>query len=560
MDRFPALTPAALGIAISGLAVCTWLGGEIASNIESTRQRQQLASDLSLRRELLRSEIERHRLLPKTLAGDTRLRYVIQSKPGQPERASASLNLSQRFEELARADGAATLYLMDAQGTTVSSSNFRSGDSFVGQNYAFRPYFRDAMRSGSGEFFARGTVSGVPGLYLAHRIDSNVGVVVVKVEFDEIESRWRETGDQTVAMDQAGVVLLTSDSAARFSPFTEPSRAETPWLIEAVAQLDTPSWRLAVRRDIRRSVFASRSVGWLTGGTLGGLVALIALVAVASRERREKSRLELERLVASRTIELRDANQRLQLEIDERARSDASVQKLRDDLAQANRLAILGQISAGVAHEINQPVAAIRANVDNARVLICRDRTQEAAINLERIADLTDRIGLITNELREFARRTPLERKPIRLASAIEGANLLLDSTIRTAHIDLQMRLSPADPQVLANRIKLEQVVVNLLQNAVEALSETQSPQILIETRVDDTAAYLIISDNGPGLTEEQLQHIFTPFSTTKAIGLGLGLVISRDIISELGGTLDYARAPAPGASFQAKFPLFRPA
>lgn len=550
-------SPILIAISVCGVLLSTLAGGALGTNFEMTRQQNQLAADLSLRRAFLRSEIERHRLLPKTLAGDGRLWQVVDPSIPLASRQATALELSARFEDLARSDGAVTLYLVDRRGTTVSASNFRFKESFVGQNYAFRPYFTDSIANGFGELFARGTVSGVPGLYLAHLLQNRAGVVVVKVEFDELERGWRETGDHTFVTDRAGRVLLTSDSPTRFLRLARLDAAKNPWLIEAGADLDTPAWHLVIRRDTRDAVLASRSFGWLTGGTLGGLIFLSLGIALLVRQRRERNRIELERLVASRTAELSESNERLLQEVEERSRADARAQKLRDDLAQANRLAVLGQITAGVAHEINQPVAAIRTNVDNARVLLERGRTTESLDNLDRVVDLTTRIGAITEELREFSRRTPLERKPLRLAAAIEGATLLLDGKIRSARISLRMKLASADPQVLANRIKLEQVVVNLLQNSIEALSDTKNPTIEIETGIDVSTAWFSITDNGPGVTNDSLQQIFTPFNSSKPMGLGLGLVISRDIMVELGGTLDHESVTSGGARFVGRLPCW---
>jgi len=551
-------SPLLIAVGACGVLLSTLAGGAIATSFEMNRQRTQLAADLGLRRAFLRSEIERHRLLPKTLAGDGRLWQAVDPNFSSTSRATMAVELSARFEDLARSDGAVTLYLVDRLGTTVSSSNFRLKESFVGQNYAFRSYFTDSIANGFGELFARGTVSGIPGLYLAHQLQNLAGVVVVKVEFDELERNWRETGDRTFVTDREGQVLLTSDPSIRFTHLTPIDSTTNPWVVEASADLDAPAWHLVIRRDARSAVLASRSFGWLTGGTLGGLIFLSLSVALLARQRRERTRVELERLVTSRTVELRDSNERLLQEVEERSRADARAQKLRDDLAQANRLAVLGQITAGVAHEINQPVAAIRTNVDNAKVLLSRGQAAETLDNLERVAQLTARIGLITDELREFSRRAPLERNPVRLASVVDGAILLLDSKLRAARISVRLNLSPEDPRVFANRIKLEQVVVNLVQNAVEALSDTINPIIEIETAFDDANAWFAITDNGPGVAEASLQQIFTPFNSTKPLGLGLGLVISRDIMAELGGTLDYEAVSPCGAKFIGRLPRWK--
>jgi two-component system C4-dicarboxylate transport sensor histidine kinase DctB len=216
-------SPLLIAVGACGVLLSTLAGGAIATSFEMNRQRTQLAADLGLRRAFLRSEIERHRLLPKTLAGDGRLWQAVDPTFSSTSRATMALELSARFEDLARSDGAVTLYLVDRRGTTVSSSNFRLKESFVGQNYAFRSYFTDSIANGFGELFARGTVSGIPGLYLAHQLQNRAGVVVVKVEFDELERNWRDTGDHAFVTDHQGQVLLTSDPSIRFRHLTTDS-------------------------------------------------------------------------------------------------------------------------------------------------------------------------------------------------------------------------------------------------------------------------------------------------------------------------------------------------
>jgi two-component system C4-dicarboxylate transport sensor histidine kinase DctB len=236
------------------------------------------------------------------------------------------------------------------------------------------------------------------------------------------------------------------------------------------------------------------------------------------------------------------------------------VQQLRADLMQANRLAVLGQISAGVAHEINQPVAAIRGHVDNAAVLLRRGDAAAVERSLGSVAALTDRIGLITNELRLFSRKSDAAPETLRVGDAIDGALLLLDALAKSQRVRIQ-REEPADAiTVVAHRVRLEQVLVNLLQNALEALQDRPAPLIRIRVqREDATGAVAIrICDNGPGVAPAQLAQLFMPFSTSKPLGLGLGLVICKDLLAEYGATLGHERSEHGGASFVVRFPAVR--
>jgi two-component system C4-dicarboxylate transport sensor histidine kinase DctB len=507
---------------VASVALLAWVGGTIAERRETDRQTAQLQTDLLLRRELLRSELERHRLLPAVLAEDRTLSDALLRRPQADGRDDAVARLNPRFATLALRDGAATLYLIGADGITVAASNHDSPASFVGQDYSFRPYFRDAMTRGSGEFFAQGTVSGIPGLYLAQRLWDRSGVVVVKVEFGALERSWRAVGDRTFVTDTQGTVLVTSDPALRFTRDPASTGPVTDGMLRITTDAAQKGWTLVATRDIRRATLTARALGWTTGGFAGALLCLgLGLLWLA------------------------------------RSRAEARVQQLRADLMQANRLAVLGQISAGVAHEINQPVAAIRGYVDNAALLLRRGDPDAVGRNLDAVAGLTDRIGLITNELRLFSRKTDGPPETLRVADAIDGALLLLDALIKSQRVRVQ-REEPAEPvTVVAHRVRLEQVLVNLLQNALEALQDRPTPLIRIRVEREDTdgAVTIRICDNGPGVAPAQLAQLFMPFSTSKPLGLGLGLVICKDLLAEYGATLRHERSESGGASFVVLFP-----
>jgi two-component system C4-dicarboxylate transport sensor histidine kinase DctB len=201
-------------------------------------------------------------------------------------------------------------------------------------------------------------------------------------------------------------------------------------------------------------------------------------------------------------------------------------------------LATLGQIAAGVAHEINQPVAAIRTHADSASVQLRREDAAGALRSLANIDRLTERVGVITDELRAFSRKTRSGTVAVGVDGAIDGALLLVSGRLREKGIGLERRRAPAGLAVLAERNRLEQVVLNLLQNAIEALDGVPAPVIDLGVQVKGKHVIIHVSDNGPGVTPAVRERLFTPFTTDKADGLGLGLVISRDIVAAFGGEL----------------------
>lgn len=538
------------------VGLTAWGGSQIGARYELRQQTAQLAVDAVLRRELLRSEIERHRLLPTTLARNPQLAIAVDPRTPDSDRRTVVQSLNADFEQLARADGAATLYLVDAVGITRAASNHRLSNTFIGQDYSFRPYFRDAMKSGAGELFAQGTVSGIPGLYLAQRLRERSGVIVTKVEFTDLENTWRRPDEETLVLNHERVVFLTTVQSKRFSKYSPSPTIEGGWISTSLPAL-YQDWSLVLRRDIGSAVLASSVVGASIGGLLGILSITMVFLLTESRRRRALQRAELQRLVAQRTAELEDSNNRLLREIEERTRSEATVQTLRENLTQANRLAILGQISAGVAHEINQPTAAIRTYVDNAKKLFTRGDSDAALRALEAVVSLTERIGLITQELREFSRRSPGTKERLAVREAIDGSQLLLEQSLKLRRIRILRPTFPETGETFANRTRLEQILVNLIQNATDALADTKNPTITIESGRTENNIWIRVADNGPGVTVDRRADLFSPFSSSKPLGLGLGLVISRDIASDLGGSLEFDPS-VTGAAFVVTLPGYK--
>lgn len=501
----------------------------------------------------LQSELDKFSLVPLVLAEDPQVRGLLSGSTGE------ALALNRRLEVLARQTNAAAIYLMDASGLTLAASNWRLPRSFVGSNYSFRRYFRDALREGSATQFALGTVSSEPGLYIAQRVvagDQPIGVVAVKVEFDALESSWRAATDGVLVTNRDGVVLLTSNQAWRFRA-TDPRRAamrdhaldRQQFGIAELAPLDlarVQSGRGTVAAPLLDTEQPIALDGWVLhllvdpSQRIGAAVAngrfylLLALALIAAllalahfmRRRRE---WRAEAVLAERT------------------------QTLREQLNQANRLATLGQISAGVGHEISQPVAAVRVFAENGTRLLAGGKADDAAMNFTRIVELTDRIGRITAELRRFSRRDAPEPRTFEVADAIDGALLLLRDRFERESISLTMpNAEEMAVRVRAEPVRLEQVLVNLLQNALDAAGGGGKIALSVET--DDEFCHLAVSDDGPGLDASMQERLFQPFVTTKLDGLGLGLIISRNIMRDLGGDLTVGSG-GTGATFVMKIP-----
>ncbi|THV15402.1 sensor histidine kinase [Rhizobium rhizophilum] len=543
-------------------------------------------SDAALKQALLLTALDRSRTLPLVLASDADLAEALETpSPG------AITQLNEKLEALIPGTGASVIYVVNFDGTAIAASNFRQADSFVGSNYAFREYFTGALTRGTAEHYALGNVSRRPGLYLSRRVEDEtgraLGVVVVKVEFEALEQNWQRSGRITYVTDPKGIVLITSRPEWRFLTVTDIPQEERIAIRESLQfgeapLLPIPIWSLEdlaghtmVATDTSGTVprqphFAEAlplpGTPWtlhiltpaapaMDAGILQDRLAFLAIALpllaaaglllhrfgrAARREAEAKAaQAELERQVTLRTVELTEARDRLQAEITEHRATGSRLQGVQQDLVQANRLAILGQVAAGVAHEINQPVATIRAYADNAKAFLDRGNGETAKENLGLIAELTDRIGAITGELKGLARKGRQAAEPVDLKAAIDGALFLLKSRFAGSFDRLAIGDIPSDIAVLSQRIRLEQVLINLLQNALEAIDDKANAAITIGlSRLTDDEVDLSVSDTGHGLPDHVRDNLFIPFTTSKEGGLGLGLVIARDIVTEYGGRL----------------------
>lgn len=541
-------------------------------------------TEASLKVALLQAVLERPRALPLLLAKD---RDVEDTLAGSDE--AKRIALDRKLVDLIVPTKVAVIYVVNADGIAIAASNWQEEKSFVGNDYRFRSYFSQAMREGGAEHFALGSVSNRPGLYISHRVGSAenpLGVVVVKMEFDQLESDWRDTRRPSFVTDNNHVVLVTSIPSWRFMT-AEPLPQQR---IDAIRQSlqfgDAPLVPLPIARLQSLAQDASVVRVFLPGGgairylqitvpvsttdwdlqyllpvdgaiaadmreyrLLGTLVLLgvfsvaaiwirrrhVALLAIV---REQVAREELERRVEERTRDLSRARDRLQAEISNHKSTEAKLQVVQQDLVQANRLAILGQVAAGVAHEINQPVATIRAYADNSKIFLERQQVEPVQENLDLIARLTDRIGAITDDLKALARRGRTAAEPVAPADVLDGALLLLKSRFAAPLGMLQVEPIGADLKVMGGRLRLEQVFINLLQNALEAVERREGGLVTVSAASTDDEVAITVADNGPGIAGTILASLFQPFNSTKEKGLGLGLVICKDIVADYGGRL----------------------
>ncbi|MBC7284183.1 ATP-binding protein [Hoeflea sp.] len=396
-----------------------------------------------------------------------------------------------------------------------------------------------------------------------------VGVVVVYVDFYRVEAAWALSARRIFVTDKAGTVFLANDPAWRLQPVSqlhETGRIDRYLIdgrfedrLDLARRLPLLEWDLHVLADpapvdaARLSAAAIATLACL----LAGLIALVALrrneVAILRARTDRATALRLERVVRDRTRALSVTNRSLSHEVEVRREAEERLRKTQDELIQTAKLAALGQMSTALSHEYNQPLAAIRSYADNALRFLDRGMTSEVSGNLIRINGLVDRMAELSRTLLSFSRKPGATVGPVPLGTVIDEALLLARPRARAAGVvSINVGREVAGLYVQGGRIRLGQVFVNLINNAIDALSGTPGAMVDIDARREGDRVVVTVSDNGRGIAPEELPRVFDPFFTTKGIGegIGIGLSIADNIIRDFGGTIMASNRPEGGACF----------
>ncbi|MFJ1341110.1 ATP-binding protein [Pseudomonas caricapapayae] len=524
----------------------------------------------------LHTLIERYRALPAVLALDPELINALSG----PVNEQVQDALNRKLERINGAANSSTLELLDRTGLAVAASNWRLPSTYVGSNYGFRPYFKQTRSQGTGRFYAVGVTSGVPGYFLSSAVQDEhgrfLGAMVVKLEFPELEREWRQGSDILLVSDARGIIFIANQDGWRYrqlKPLTSADHAElaatrqydkqqlVPLQHQVLSRFDDNSNLMRVQRPEGSTEYLWESLpleaeGWTLhllrkpqvsdDGRNAALAAaavwlslVFALLFISQRMRlarmRQRSREELKRLVEERTRDLRTAQ---------------------EGLVQSAKLAALGQMSAALAHEINQPLTTQRMQLATLRLLLDNQRFDEARQALEPLEQMLTRMAALTGHLKTFARNSPSGlRERLDLATVVDQALQLLDARIRAEQVEVSQYLArPA--WVRGDAIRLEQVLINLLRNALDAMAGKSYKRLEIRIEAEAEQWRLSVLDSGGGIAAEHLANVFDPFFTTKPVGegLGLGLAISYGIIHEAGGRLTVDNQPG-GACFSLTLP-----
>lgn len=543
------------------------------------------------------------------LRRDTSLQDLLERPDVEPLR----LQVNQKLEGINEDIHATAIYVLNAEGVVVAASNWRNPKrSFVGDRLWFRSYFKNAIDGNPAGSYEVGTTTGEPGYYFAQpvrRKDTGkvVGVIALKINLETLAATTWPSADILLVVDRYGVIVLSSIDGWKYKSVEPLLSNDLKQLTESrkyngndIKALGLISGRNLdqARQLVQVSLPGTTSHGptfvvqryplpqtelklwslsnvdqvkylaWGAAVIAGLMVALLYVLVLYWRQRRraiarqriarealERANNELEHRVNERTRDLHLANQGLTREIVERKRAEEELRRTQNDLIHASKLALLGRMSAGLTHEINQPLAALRSLSDNAVILLQRGRNEQVTRNLQMIAGAIERITRITSQLKMFARKTPATAEPVLLAGVVRSALSMLEARICAERVEVHSVVAN-NLSVLCNDTQLEQVFINLFSNALDAMkgrSSANPAKLFIQAQSKDGEVIMHIADNGPGISETAMPHLFEPFYTTKpqGEGLGLGLVISANFVHAFNGKLTAKNGEHGGAVFE---------
>ncbi len=555
----------ALFVLLIVAATTVWITNHLLTDrfTESTRNRAELR--LALYSGNLQSELRRNAIVPQLLARDPNLIGALNSN----DFSQSTQRLISFVEEI----GAASLMLLDRDGRTVAATDRNR----LGATHRTEAYFVDAVRSNATVFSVIPREAGGYSFTYSRRIENGpdvLGAIVVEVDLQKFERAWAGISDAVLVMDSTGTIVLSTEPRWRGLTEEDALRRQTPQNAIERALRATTDWSAlppdayiqgeAVMRTESRIPFRGwRMTSFTTYSSIrervNGVLALeimgfAILLALAFYALSRKTALRMA-LFQRESAELRALNMRLQREIAERERVQETLAVTEQTLAQSSKLAALGEMSAAVSHELNQPLAAMKTYLAGARLLLKRNRPEEALSSFGRIDDLIERMGAITRQLKSYARKGGENLAPVNMGDALASSLSMMEPQLKHRQVQITRFLPDQPVRVMGDRMRIEQVMVNLLRNALDATKSVDDPEVEIILAAGETAT-LTVRDNGYGIKD--LDSLFEPFYTTKqpGDGVGLGLAISSGIVNDLGGRLTARNGRNGGAVFEMQLPI----
>ncbi len=584
------------------LVLLVWVSGSLSRQVAFDQLQESGVAELNRYANSLGVTLSRYEFIPELLSTNPLLRDFLQDK--RDEQVSQQLNLY--LQKMNEVSNTSDIYLLDSLGTTVAASNWHLPTTFIGNNYNFRPYYTQAMEGRRGRYYALGLSSQRRGYYFSYPItdaEDIIGVIVIKISLSDVELQWNSTRlpgqPDLVVTDPQGVVFISTnpqwlyhsmqplgpvdqqrvrlerrygdhalgtlnaragllpealkDSPARILVIDEQRRPRS-YLVNSLMMEDA-GWQvhlLSVTEPVRNQVLTTVIIT----AALFVIVALLLLFLIERiryiRNLRQAHDL-LESRVISRTADLSKTNQQLLAEVEERQRTEQMLRQTQDELIQAAKLAVMGQMSAGINHELNQPLAAIRSYAENAQKFLQRGREVNTSANLAEIVSLTEHMSKIVAQFKVFARKSSGTLVSVSVNACLNAALNIIAPQLRQQRVQWSVQGSELDLYVLGDMVRLEQVLINLLSNALHAMDGFDTKQLTVSISKLDDKVVITVHDSGKGIDEALIEKIFEPFFTTKDVtqGLGLGLSISHRIIESMQGRMRAENHSQGGAIFR---------
>jgi two-component system C4-dicarboxylate transport sensor histidine kinase DctB len=575
-----------LFIVLSGVSVWTFKTG-----VQEVQERGN--AQLELYVNYLQGVLEKYESLPELLAIDNNLVRALLN----PHEKARIETLNKYLETINTVSDTLDTYLMNKDGLTIAASNWNEKRPFIGRNFSYRPYFKQAMEGDLGRYFALGVTSSKRGYYFAfpvYRNDDILGAVAIKISIDSVEEKWAQGVENYLVSDPDGVIFITTKPQWRYRTLRrlapdvlqrireskrypdetfvplgtnimqltksvqmleiEPGPGvERQRLVKQSKYMPQAGWNVHILTDVSGIKQKVMIVNVIVGSALFVLYILSLLLYQRQHRLAELNRIEeetkkalrdaneqLETRVKDRTHELTETNVQLKSEILERKQTEIKLKRTRKELVHAAKLAVLGQMSAGINHELNQPLAAIRSYADNGRQYLEKGKLEEALWNLEQIGELTERMAQIGAQLKLFSRKSSGLITTVALQGVVDGAMEIVNPSLKKGRVAMNINITPEDLEVSGNHVLLQQVLVNLVSNAIQAMEGLDIKIIDMECSPRGDQVSISVQDTGPGVPPELITDIFEPFYTTKKSGqgLGLGLTISARIVKDFGGHL----------------------
>lgn len=570
--------------ALALVAAASWLGYAVTFRQGLDHLHAAAQQRLAVEAARLDGYLSRFEYLPSLLETSPNVFQLL----GAPNDRALQQTVSLYLKSINLLAGADNLYVLGVSGATLAAADFDQPGTPFGENLSYRPYVSEALGSGRGAFFGIGITTARAGYYLSYALKdggTTKGIATVKVNLDSFERAWRSTENDILLLDERQVTILASrdqwryrpmaplslqtrDDIARSKPYGNHDLAPLGWT--PVGQSESGAARittetgtaytvseLPINRGLWKLVLlddeAPTRQAALVFGVISGLAAIVALLALGLVEQRRR---EIKQRLASQAA-LQSANDLLETRVQERT---AELRATQDELVHAGKLAALGQMSAGIVHELNQPLAALQTAADNAVLLVDRGSIGDARGNLTRIGELVRRLGRLTSQLRVFAYKASSPLAAVSVEQAVAESLKILAGRVKEGGVavvtDVDAKLC-----VVADQTRLEQLLCNIVANALDAVESVERKSILIRAsreEAQNARCRIAISNSGPEIASDVLQRMFEPFVTTKPAGkgLGLGLMLSNHIARSFGGELHARNLMPGGAEFVVTLPL----